>query len=227
MCIFSTLIHLQKIELLVLFVGRVWISGNDPFATVGEGGGIRMRKRRRGEAGGRKGWRVEWRERDKEGGMREKLEEISLALWRGQRGEGPLIGGHYLNHVKRQNCIYLFKWIFGGRRAALTGSLQPPAKLIYRRMPGNALFNLPAAGQVLSRPCATTNARYVRWRAGKKRILRVLCLGGKFETRVGLWNSHIIILGVIFDYFDSEVSMTREKKFIAIWFIKKEDSFLK
>lgn len=27
----------------------------------------------------------------------------------GRKGEGPLIGGHYLNHVKRQNCIYLFK----------------------------------------------------------------------------------------------------------------------
>lgn len=120
-------------------------------------------ERQRGD--GRKGWRIEWREvgeEEKERREREKLEEISLALWRGQRGEGPLIGGHYLNHVKRQNCIYLFKWIFGGRRAALTGALQPPAKLIYRRMSGNALLNLPAAGQVLSRPCATTSARYVR-----------------------------------------------------------------
>lgn len=37
-------------------------------------------------------------------------------------------------------------------------ALQPPAKLIYQGMSGNALFNLPAAGQVLSRPCSTLNA---------------------------------------------------------------------
>lgn len=41
---------------------------------------------------------------------RRVLEEDRLGyLRRGQRSEGPLIGGHYLNHVKRQNCIYLFK----------------------------------------------------------------------------------------------------------------------
>ena len=34
-----------------------------------------------------------------------------------QQQQQQLIGGHYLNHVKRQNCIYLFKWIFGGEDA--------------------------------------------------------------------------------------------------------------
>lgn len=47
--------------------------------------------------------------------------------------------------------------------------LQPPAKLIYRGMLGNALFNLPAAGQVLSRPCATISARYASAATWKKR----------------------------------------------------------
>lgn len=47
---------------------------------------------------------------------------------------GPLIGPYYLNHVKRWNCIYLFKWIFYGDAAARL----PPAKLIYRGMPGTA-----------------------------------------------------------------------------------------
>lgn len=50
--------------------------------------------------------------------------------------------------------------------------LQPPAKLIYRGMLGNALFNLPAAGQVLSRPCATISARYASAATWKKRGIR-------------------------------------------------------
>lgn len=55
--------------------------------------------------------------------------------------------------------------------APLAGALQPPAKLIYQGMPGNALFNLPAAGQVLSRPCSTLNSMVRVSRTNSKRIV--------------------------------------------------------
>jgi len=67
-----TLVHLQKIEPLVLFRGDLSRGTglnfvNDPFATVGENGGTRMRGRRRRWAMGLKGnsWRKKRRKRER------------------------------------------------------------------------------------------------------------------------------------------------------------------
>ncbi|KAI4504190.1 hypothetical protein M0802_000661 [Mischocyttarus mexicanus] len=57
-------------------------------------------------------------------------------------------------------------------------------------MPGNALFNLPAAEQVLSRPCSTLNVRYARQERpySKKEEIRTGIKRGWRETKTGYEN---------------------------------------
>lgn len=83
--------------------------GNDPFATVEEGGGGGVEEEEE-----KKKARREWENEGKRSrGRRREIGAREIGSAHRRRGRGgaraPLIGGHYLNHVKRQNCIYLFK----------------------------------------------------------------------------------------------------------------------
>lgn len=89
----------------MIFRGTGLNFGNDPFATVGEGGDTDGGKEEAAEEEGlERGYRMKGRKQEGEEKRGDQVDTDG-----GRKGEGPLIGGHYLNHVKRQNCIYLFK----------------------------------------------------------------------------------------------------------------------
>lgn len=97
----------------MIFRGTGLNFGNDPFATVGEGGGIRMKGKGRGVKRGRRRWMKGLRDRMKKSSRRQRkerergFEEISSALTAAGAGKQRPINRRALSQSRKTAKLHL------------------------------------------------------------------------------------------------------------------------